>query len=193
MRKSSDIYEHLAKIYLESSSNKKKKHFRAKPKFRSFLKFSAVVTAGFLLILIAIIFWHGKPSQSEEATVAIGSKITKISFPASGSVNEGIATFDLKGLDFLGYKTLGFSARKSNYLDKLVIRVELMDSLGRRSKVYVDQLPVYKWKDFEIKLREFKGTSDRSKISLLALVVEEWKTKEKDRAALYIDNIRLLK
>ena len=192
MRKSSEIYEHLAKIYLESSSSKKK-YSRAKPKFRFFLKFSAVATAGFLLILIAIIFLQGRPSQSEEATVAIGSKITRISFPASGSVNEGAATFDLKGLDFLGCKTLGFSARKSNYLDKLVIRVELMDSLGGRSKVYVDQLPVYNWKDFEIRLSEFKGTSDRTKLSLLALVVEEWKTKEKDRAALYIDNIHLLK
>ena len=196
--KKSDVYEHLAKIYLGNpqTKNKKKHHEFLKSIFGVPLKLSISLSAFLFIVIITIIVLSAKPpaiqDNESESIAIIDQKITKIDFNRSAPDKKGAISFQINGINFLNYKILGFSARKSNYHDQLLMRIELTDNLGRQSKVYISKLPAYKWQDFEIKLSEFKGLSDQSRINLLAFVAEEWEPEE-NKSALYIDNIHLLK
>ena len=190
--KGNDVYEHLAKVYLDEYSNRKKRYV-SKP-FRDFVKFGMVIVIAFVIVISISLFWQNSPSQSKEETIIIEPQINRIKIGNFNQSTKGIVTYNLieKDIDFFDYKTLTFLARKSNYKDKILMRIELVDNRGNQSIVYVDGLPTYTWKEFQIKLGEFKEINTRSDISLLAFVIEDWKTK-RENAALYIDNVRLLK
>ncbi len=198
MPKKEDIYNHLAKVYLNASSDKERESRinKGRERLRILLRPLSIACICFLLISITIILWQRRASQSPQVKdeIVIGSRISKINFRSEDldSLSGKVITLNLNGINFLNYRFLGFSVRKSNYQDKLLMRVELIDTLGRKSRFYIDDIPAYKWKDYEIKLTDFQGVNDRAKICLLTFGAEDWKTYRK-RAALYIDNIRLLK
>lgn len=189
--KKTEIYDHIAKTYLNDPSKQKKNQISGKSRSGVFYKLGFFFTSALVIFLIVTILWQGKPSQSRETTAVIDSEIIKMDHSNFSQTKKEIFTFDISNVDFFNYKTFGFSARKSNYCDKIRMRVELIDSFGQQSRVYVTQLPAYEWKDFEIKLDEFKGFGDMSEICLLTFMVEDWKTKG-NRSLLYIDNVRFL-
>jgi len=183
-----DIYEHLAKIYLDASSNKEKKK-KAYPR----------VFKNLFLIIIVFVFAFGfvffnnsrknKAFHSEVALVLLPD-VVKINFHFDPARKE-IYALNLNKLNLTQFKALAFSVKKANYENIISLRVEFTTPFREKSEIYFKDIP-HKWQDFKINLSQFKGISDWSEMSNLTFAIEEWNTKEK-RGVVYIDNVRLLR
>lgn len=179
-----DIYEHLAKIYLDASLKKEKPH-------KKFIKHPAII--GLLPVLVAAIFFliaqKAKMPFSEYALI-LQHDTVKINFNFDPAKKEVYST-DLKKLDLNKFEALGFTVRRANYHDVISLRVEFTDSFKEKSEIYLKDIP-YRWKDFKVPFASFKNISDWSEMLNLSFIVEEWNTKEKN-SVVYIDNIRFLR
>jgi len=185
-----DIYEHLAKIYLDVSSEKKKKSkaHRRTFVFRRVFLIGIIFIFGLSAFLIAN-FSRSRPFHSEISLVLVPDPV-KINFNFNPAKKE-IFSLNLNHLDITKFKALGFSVKKINYADSISLRVEFNSAFKEKSETYFKNIS-HHWHDYKINLSDFKGISDWSDMSSLAMVVEEWNTKEK-KGVVYIDNIRLLK
>lgn len=181
------IYEHLAKIYLDASSNKKKKS-RILPGYaRNLLLMGAVVAIGMAGFLLAS--YNNNPYRSEIALVLLNDS-AKINFHFDPAKKEAYS-LDLNHLNMGRFKSLGFIVKKADYRDTISLRVEFTTSFKERSEVYIRDIP-RKWHDYRIDLSEFKGINDWSDITGLSFTVEEWNVRE-NQGVVYLDNVRLLK
>jgi len=183
-----DIYEHLAKIYLDVSSQKKKKSKTRQGSFKKIVLLSSVFIFA-LGVLSFVAFPKHNAFNSELALVLVPDPV-KINFNFNPAKKE-IFSLILNHLDITKFKALGFSVKKINYGDSISLRVEFNSAFNEKSETYFKNIS-HHWHDYKINLSDFKGISDWSDMSSLAMVVEEWNTKEK-KGVVYIDNIRLLK
>jgi hypothetical protein len=183
-----DIYEHLAKIYLDAS-NKKKKKIRAHPK-----TFQNLFLIGISLIIILglTLFVNSRKNKffSSEIALVLLSDAAKINFHFDPAKKESYS-FDLKKLDLSRFKALAFSVKKANYQDSISLRVEFISNFKEKSEAYFKDIP-HKWRDYKINLSQFKNISDWSQASGLSFIVEEWNVREK-KGVVYLDNVRLLR
>lgn len=183
-----DIYEHLAKIYLDAS-NKKKKKTRAHPK-----TFQNLFLIGISLIIILglTLFIKARKNKffSSEIALVLLSDAAKINFHFNPAKKESYS-FDLKKLDLGRFKALAFSVKKANYQDNISLRVEFISNFKEKSEAYFKDIS-HKWRDYKINLSQFKNISDWSQVSGLSFIVEEWNVKEK-KGIVYLDNVRLLR
>lgn len=189
VRKSKEIYEHLARVYFDSSRNKKKNNPQSKLVFRNLLKLGIVVIVCLIAVVAVIIFWQ-KPEPKSQHALVLESNPNKIDYDFTEAKEEA-AIFDLSDMNLLGFKTLEFRLRKSNYQDNLHMRIELISQYGEESQIYVKHIPT-RWRKFKTDLSEFKDISDWSRMRQLAFVLEEWNAQEK-KGAVYIDNVYFLK
>jgi len=183
-----DIYEHLAKIYLDASSKKKKKNKRYHKFFRnSVLLVSALIfgISGFIYLS----YRKNRPFASEIALVLL-SDAAKINFHFDPAKKE-IYSLDLNKQNLTRFNALGFSVKKVNYRDNISLRVEFINSFKEKSEVYFKDIP-HKWQDYKINLSDFKSINNWSEMKTLCFIIEEWNTKEK-KGVVYIDNVRLLR
>lgn len=183
-----DIYEHLAKIYLDASSNKKKK-LSARPRL---FKNLFIISIVFIIALSAVslkIFRKNMASNSEIALVLLTSA-SKINFHFDPAKKE-IFSLNMNRLNLTRYKALGFAVKKANYQDNISLRVEFTNAFKEKSEVYFKDIP-HRWHDYRINLSEFKNVSDWSEMTNLLFTIEEWNVKEK-KGVVFIDNVRLLK
>jgi len=183
-----DIYEHLAKIYLDASS-KRKKRSKAFPKFLKNTFFSGIA----LIMAAGILFFSSAQRNNPynpETQLVLAPDVFKINFDFNPAKKE-IYYLNLNNLNLNKYKTLGFTIKKQNFNDNISLRVEFVSAFREKSEVYLKDIP-HKWQDYKINLAEFKGISDWSEVARLAFIVEEWNTKEK-QGLVYIDNVRVSK
>ncbi|MDI6606599.1 MAG: hypothetical protein QME65_05620 [Candidatus Omnitrophota bacterium] len=183
-----DIYEHLAKIYLDASS-KKKKRSKGYPNVLKNILLVSVVLVFIVSVSLLAAFQKDKPFDSEVILV-LSPDLLKINFDFNPAKKE-IYYLDLNKLDLSKYKILGFSLKKENYNDSIALRVEFITAFKEKSEVYFKNIP-HKWQDYKINLSEFNGINDWSHVARLAFIVEEWNTKEK-KGVLYIDNVRVIR
>ena len=183
-----EIYEHLAKIYLDASSKRKKKS-KSYPKLFQFLFFASIAFAAALAVVLFTSLNKNK-SLNSEITLVIQPEAIKINFHFDPAKKEAYS-INLNSLDLARYKALGFSVKKANYKDSISLRVEFTSAFKEKSAVYFRDIP-RRWKDFKINLADFKNISDWSNMSILSFIVEEWNAKEK-RDVVYIDNVRLVR
>lgn len=183
-----DIYEHLAKIYLDASSKKKKqKKFYSKI-FKNLFLISLVCIFGAGAVLLTNLTKH-KTNNSEVALI-LSSDPLKINFNFDPAKKE-ILTLDLKRLSLNNYKKFAFSVKKMNIFDTISLRVEFTSAFKEKSEVYVKNTP-YRWQDFTFNLSDFKNIADWSEMKELSFTVEEWNAKE-NKGIVYIDNVRVLR
>lgn len=183
-----EIYEHLAKIYLDASSNKKKKPSAHPRLFKNLFIISIV----FIIALSAVslrAFRKNVASNSEIALVLLTSA-SKINFHFDPAKKE-IFSLNMNKLDLSRYKALGFAVKKVNYQDNISLRVEFTNAFKEKSEVYFKNIP-HRWHDYRINLSEFKNVNDWSEMTNLLFTIEEWNAKEK-RGVVFIDNVRLLR
>lgn len=182
-----DIYEHLAKIYLDASSKRKKK-----TKYSKFSKNLFWVSIVFIFGAGTILLISPPKNKSFNSEVAliVSSDALKINFNFNPAKKE-IYSVNLNKLDLSRFKALGFSVKRARYEDNLSLRVEFVNKFKEKSEVYLKDIP-HKWQDYKIDFSEFKNISDWSEMLNLSFVVEEWNTKEK-KGVLYIDNVRFIK
>lgn len=183
-----DIYEHLAKIYLDASSKRKKK----RKGYPNFLK--NIFLAGLVLVFVVSVsllasFEKDRPYNSHTLLV-LSPGVIKINFDFNPAKKE-IYCLDLNNLNLNKYKTLGFALKKQNYNDNISLRVEFITAFKEKAEVYLKDIP-HKWQEYKINLSQFKGISDWSELDRLAFIVEEWNAKEK-KGLVYIDNVRVIK
>lgn len=180
-----DIYEHLASIYLDASSKRKKKS-RGYP---GFLKgaLSFILVAGVALILFKGI--HKTANDSETALVFVPDA-AKINYHFDPARKETF-TIALNKLDMGRFRAVAFSAKKVNYANNIFLRIEFTNVFQEKSEIYLKDISS-KWQDYRIDLSKFKNISDWSSMSELAFVVEEWNAQGK-KGVVYIHNVRILK
>jgi len=183
-----DIYEHLAKIYLDASSRKKNKSPTPSKLFKNLFLISIV----FIFALGFVLFNNSqrKKAFDSELALVLLPDVAKINFHFDPARKE-IYAINLNKLNLTRFRTLAFSVRKANYENTISLRVEFTTPFKEKSEIYFKDIP-HKWQDFKINLSEFKGISDWSEMSNLTFAIEEWNTKEK-RGIVYLDNVRLLR
>jgi len=181
-----DIYEHLAKIYLDASSTKKNKFYSKI--FKNLFLISLACVFGLSAALLANSGKH-KVNNSEVALI-LASDPLKINFNFDPAKKE-ILTLNLKRLNLNNYKKVAFSLKKMSISDTISLRVEFTSAYKERSEVYVKNIP-YRWQDFTFNLSDFKNITDWSEIKELSFTVEEWNAKQ-NKGIVYIDNVRVLK
>ncbi len=184
-----DIYEHLAKIYLDASSKKVKKR-RAYPKiFKNLLLVSILLIIASSAILF-IAFPKNKPFNSEIALVLL-SDAAKMNFNFDPAKEE-VYYINLNELDLVRFRVLKFLVRKANYEDNIILKLEFTNASKEKSEAYFYNIPSYKWQQYKINLSDFKDISDWSKMSSLAFIIEESNVNKK-KGIVYLDNVRFLR
>jgi hypothetical protein len=186
-----DIYEHLAKIYLDASTNSKR-NSRARDYsrvFRSLFFVSVFLVAGLSAGLLFTNYGKTKSPGSQVELVLL-PEAARINFHFDPAKKE-IYTLNLNKLDLNRYRALAFCVKKAKFRDKISLRVEFASGYGERSEVYFKDIP-HKWQDYKVNLSQFRGISDWSQMRCVAFIVEEWNASEK-RGIVYIDNVRLVK
>jgi len=184
-----DIYEHLAKIYLDASSKRKKKKKVYPRFFDNIYTISAVFLVILSLVFLPLFFKKSKVFNSEISLVLLADT-AKINFNFNPAKKE-VFSLALNKLNLKRFKALGFSVKKAKYNDSISLRVEFENAFKEKSEAYFKNIPS-KWQDYKINLSEFKDIVDWSQIKSLSFVVEEWNAKEKSDIV-YIDNVRLLR
>jgi hypothetical protein len=183
-----DIYEHLAKIYLDSTPLKKKKYKSRPIDLKNLILISvAVILATFILINT---FSYKHRIAITQAALVLSSDTIKINYRFDPAKKE-IYSWDLDKLNLSNYKALGFSLKKSNYSDIISLRVEFTNIYKEKSEIYLKDIP-NKWQDFKISLADFKNISDWSEMDNLAFIVEEWNTQD-NKGIIYIDNVKFVR
>ncbi|MEK6727046.1 MAG: hypothetical protein AABY28_00015 [Candidatus Omnitrophota bacterium] len=183
-----DIYEHLAKIYLDASSNKKKKPALKPRTFKSLF----IITFVFIIVLSAVSLrlFQRKSAPNSEIALVLLSDSAKINFHFEPAKKE-IFSINLNKLNLARYKALGFAVKKANYQDTISLRVEFTNAFKERAELYFKDIS-HKWHDYIINLSEFKNVNDWSEMANLSFTVEEWNVKKKT-GLVFVDNVRLLK
>lgn len=183
-----DIYEHLARIYLDASSRKTKKRQTSPKVFKNLFLVSIV----FIFALGLVLFNNLQKNKAfdSELALVILPEAAKINFHFDPARKE-IYTLNLNRLNLTRFRALAFSVKKASYENIISLRVEFTTPFREKSEIYFKDIP-HKWRDYRINLSDFKGISDWSEISNLTFAIEEWNTKEK-RGVVYIDNVRLLR
>ncbi len=184
-----DIYEHLAKIYLDASSNRKKKH-KEYPRLFKNLFFISVVFIFVLAIYSLASLNRNKSLKNSEIALLLCPDVVKINFHFDPARKE-IYSVALNKLDLSRYKALVFSAKKADYDKNIALRVEFATGFKEKSEKYFRDIS-HKWQEYKINLRDFAGISDWSSMSGLSFIIEEWNAQEK-RGVVYIDNVRFVK
>lgn len=183
-----DIYEHLAKIYLDASSKKKKKTKTYAKIFKNISIIIVFFVCGFIIAL-PLNLKKSKSYHSEVALVLLYDT-AKVNFQFDPAKKETYS-LDLKNLNLSKFKALGFSAKKTNSYDTISLRVEFINAFREKSEVYLKDIP-HRWQDYMINLSEFKNISDWTEMTNLSFAIEEWNVRKK-KGVVYLDNVRLLK
>ncbi|MCM8797545.1 MAG: hypothetical protein NC923_06710 [Candidatus Omnitrophica bacterium] len=181
-----DIYEHLAKIYLDASSKRKKKA-QIHRNFRNPVFISVAIAIFLTFVLSANL---KRRNFNPETALVLFSDVAKINFHFDPVKKENLS-LDLNGLNLTGYKILAFSAKTANPKNKIRMRIELTNSYQEKSEVYLDYLPGH-WKEYRIKLASLRNITDWSNLRILAFITEEWNVQDK-KGIVYIDNVRFIK
>lgn len=183
-----DIYEHLARIYLDTSSKREKRIKTHRLIFRNLLFISII----FIFVFGTVLFFSSSRNKSFDSEVALVllAEATKINFNFNPAKKETYS-FNLNKLNLSKFKALDFSVKKSNYQDSLSLRVEFTNTLKEKSEIYFKDIS-HKWQNYRVNLSEFGGISDWSRMLVLSFTLEEWNTKDK-KGIVYIDNVRLLR
>ena len=183
-----EIYEHLAKIYLDASLSKNKKRKKEYPRLKTvFFLAVAVIFSASIFILPKL----GKDRfLNSEIALVLQPEIAKINFHFDPAKKE-IYSVNLNRLNLAKYKAVAFSVKKANYKDSTSLRIEFSNIFKEKSEIYVKDIP-HRWQEYKIALNDFKNITDWSEMKNIAFVVEQWNTKE-THGVVYIENIRFIK
>lgn len=182
-----DIYEHLAKIYLDAPLKRQQriKEESKTPKKVFFILISTALLA--LIFLLSVLFTRNRPLHPSIARV-LQSEVVKLVYSFEPAKKE-IYTVDLNKQNLVGFKSLEFDIKKANYRDAVSIRIEFSNAFREHSEIYLSDIP-HKWQHHSFKLTDFKKIGDWSEMISLSFVIEEWNAIDK-KGAVYLDNIRL--
>jgi len=185
-----DIYEHLAKIYLDASSKTKRKKRRKDYSWVIRGLFVAGIVALLSVMSVFLVHLRNNKLLGSKIALVFAQEAVRMNFNFSPAKKESY-TLNLNNLNFKPFRTLAFSVRKAEAQRNISLKIGLANSSRETSEMYVRNIP-NSWQHYRINLSDFKGISNWSKISELSFVIEEWKVSSK-KGVVYINNVRLLK
>lgn len=191
-----DIYEHLAKIYLDAPLRRPQvtrppsSPRTSKKIIVSIISLSAVTFIALLIAIMAVAARSRGFARNPLLSNVLLTESVKVNFQFDPT-KKALYSFALNGMDLASYKTLEFSVRKSAPADTLSLRVEFANNFSEKAEIYLKDIG-YRWHHYNVKLADFKSISDWSKIQSLSFIAEEWNATSKDGAFL-VDNVRLSK
>lgn len=183
-----DIYDHLAKIYLDASSKKNKKRAPSQKLFRNLFLISVIFIFGLSATLGYSL--KNKRHYNQETALILLSEPAKINFNFDPAKKE-IFSLDLKKLNLVPYKALTFAVKKTNETDMVSLRVEFVNAYKEKSEVYLKDIQD-KWQEYKIKFSDFKNISDWSEMMNLLFTVEVWNARGK-KGVVYLEEVRFLR
>ncbi len=184
-----DIYEHLAKIYLDASL-KGSSRIKARKPFFTPAVIGISVASAVVLILLSLFFFFPKSPRNLQTVLEINQNLMRINYNFDPAKKETIS-FAFNKMDMSKFKAVEFRAKRQNYADEASLRVEISNGFKERSEVYVKSIP-HVWTAYRFPLQDFKRISDWSDMRELAFSVEEWNSKEKNGLVL-IENVRFVR
>lgn len=185
-----DIYEHLANIYLDASSTKKKKkQIRKAPGLRNLSMIGLALTLVLSFFFIAKNHYSRKPLNATQVALVLYPDVLKINFNFDPAKKE-ICSIQLNRLNLSHYKTLVFSIKKNNPTNNLTLRVEFTNSFKETAFIYLRDIPC-KWNEYKLPFADFKAISDWTEMANLSFIVEEWNTTEK-KDIVYLEDVKVL-
>jgi hypothetical protein len=191
-----DIYEHLAKIYLDAPLRRPQvtrppSSPRTSKKVVVFIASLSVIAC--IAILIAALALHNRYrgfARNPQLANLLLTEAVKVNFQFDPA-KKALYSFILNNMDLAPYKILEFSVRKSNPHDTLSLRVEFTNSFNEKSEIYLKDIGP-RWYHYKINLDEFKTITDWSCMQSLSFVAEEWNATSKE-GSFFVDNVRLSK
>ncbi|MEW6074706.1 MAG: hypothetical protein AB1530_00195 [Candidatus Omnitrophota bacterium] len=185
-----DIYEHLAKIYLDASQKSHPRKGRRGKQPSKLFKNLFFVSLALVVILSGLLAFsaYQKPSLNSRLALVLKPDVAVLNF-SFGPVKKEIFSIDLKGMDIARFRILSFDVRKKNYSDNVALRIEFTNAYQEKSEVYLKDIS-HKWKSYKINLSDFKKISDWSVMFALNFMIEEWNAKG-ERVLVYLDNVSL--
>lgn len=184
-----DIYEHLAEIYLNASSKKKKKS-RKQRGFRSYFLATSILA---IFLLAGSIFLNLRSRNTllrSETALALSLSATKINFNFDPAKKETFSV-NLNNLNLSPFRALGFSVKKATREGKICLRVEFTNNFNEKSEVYFRDIP-NNWQDYNVDFSKFKNINDWTEMKTISFAIEEWNATEK-KGVVYVDHIRFLR
>ena len=183
-----DIYEHLARIYLDASSKRKK---RTKTHLKLYNNLFVIGLIASIGIATAALSLAGRQRNlSAETALLILNDPAKINFNFNPAKKESY-TINLNRLNLTRFKEIAFAVKNTDPKAVTALRIEFTNSFKEKSEVYLKNIPG-KWHDYKLALLDFKNIADWSEMQSVSFSVEEWNA-QKDHGVLYIDNVRFLK
>jgi hypothetical protein len=191
-----DIYEHLAKIYLDAPLRRPQvtrppsSPRTSKKVVVSIISLSAVTIVALCVAVVAFVARGKGYARNPLMSNVLLTEAIKVSYQFDPA-KKALYSFVLNDMNVSAYKTLEFSVRKSDPRDTLSLRVEFTNNFNEKAEIYVKDIG-YRWHQYKIQLSDFKPMNDWSKVKSLSFVAEEWNASNKD-GAFFVDNVRLSK
>ncbi|MFH1397500.1 MAG: hypothetical protein ABIH27_02990 [Candidatus Omnitrophota bacterium] len=185
-----DIYDHLAHIYLDTPIRKKNqvKNHPAQVS-KKYLYISFAIIAGLSILLILSIQVKRKPLITWNSSV-LQPDAVKINYHFDTGKKE-VYSLNLNKMDLSKFKSLVFLLKKANNRDSISVRVEFSNGYKEKGEIYIKD-PPKDWKMYRLDLADFSGITDWTEMQDLSFIVEEWNAQDKD-GAIYIEGVTLFK
>lgn len=183
-----DIYEHLANIYLDAAQKRRVRVQSPQLKNQLFVTLSISLVASLTVITFVInpnIFTR----QSAKDLIVFTNTI-KLNNDIN-PVDHNIHNIDLQRKSYKHFTTLQFKARKTNFPNKVRLRIEMLNPQKQRASVYVNNITT-KWQTYSVTLKDFKQITDWSKMLKLSFIMES-NTIEPHKHNLLINEIKFIK
>lgn len=183
-----DVYEHLAKTFLDKriKKNAKKKNQR--------IPVVVAIILSFALFYILVSLATGKNVFSKSLYV-ISDKtpiLIEYDFSVLGGSKTSVLSFNLNNINLSGFNFLevSFKTDKKTKIDS-TIKVKIENSFLEKDAQYLSGIN-NKWKVISLPLRNFYFISDWKSIKTLTFVVEDWNVSS-NKGKIYIDDVRFIK
>lgn len=183
VRMKQDVYEHLAKTFLD-----KKKSKKSDKKLWFVLAASSIVFI--LLLSVGTVFLTKKKFFLRSLYVLNDKAPTLIEydFTTLGNSKTKALSFNLNNIDLSKYNFINLSIRtQENTKVSSTLKVQIENSLLEKDAQYIPGIN-NKWQRVSLRLDNFKLIKDWSKVRTLTFVVEDWNVSGKKNSVI-IDDI----
>lgn len=186
-----EVYDYLARIYLDKQPQAKEKKGLPVMRFVQFFLIAAVIITAVAYIFFKYPTVIYKP-ESYGLHLSTGDELLRIQYDFTGlpSRKQGYE-IELPGLNVKNFSTLKFRARRLKKGSALNLKVCIENKLKEKASCYINGIAA-KWRSFEVPLSAFHEITRWDCISSISFIVEEWNTAEKEDCV-YIDAIGLIR
>ncbi len=185
-----EIYDHLAKVYLD----KKQKQNTPPPPPKKKFPFQKTIQVFGLLSLLAIVFYGFSAFLSKKVTTAQSVIFALNHNPIRIKYNLNppfpaieIFSMNVPLIDASKYRYINFMVRGLEEGYPGVIKVTVRNKRNEVSSYLIQDIKL-KWKKVSIPVAEFKEISDWSNLQDISFVLEAWNA-EKKKGIVLIDDI----